>query len=290
MARKLRSSRLWISDDDDVEHHGAAILLLVRNGIARDWECLCRTLRFDRDDRAFHSGHLALKGTIEDLVGSGLLESGNGYVGPYHVTDQAFAVIQALGLSLTQAANMPYYSGMAVRPTFGKPKRLGHVPHVFVIMPFRRDLRHVYDGPVKSACRALRFSAERADDIFSATDLLSGIWEAIVGAYIIVADCTDKNPNVFYELGIAHTLGKPVVLITQRKEDVPVDVRHIRYIKYSSTPTGLRKLERNLRKTLREVGEFVWAAEQAAAPDGGRKARTRPSTVVGRPPRVSRRR
>lgn len=207
MARRLQPSSLWISDDHDVEHHGAAILLLVRNGIARGWEDLCRVLRFDRDRRAFHSGHLALKGTIEDLIDSELLESKVGHTGSYRVTDKALRVIGALGLSLTQAANMPYHSGMAVRPTFGKPKRLDHVPHVFMIMPFRRELRHVYDGSVKSACRALRFSVQRADDIFSAGDLLSGIWEGIVNAFVIVADCTAKNPNVFYELGIAHTLG-----------------------------------------------------------------------------------
>jgi hypothetical protein len=67
--RLRRSSRLWLNDSTDFEHHGAAILLLVRDGIAHDWDGLCRALRFDRDPRPFHGGHLGLKGTVEDLVG-----------------------------------------------------------------------------------------------------------------------------------------------------------------------------------------------------------------------------
>lgn len=265
MNRKLRSSNLWVTDDHAVEHHGAAVLLLIRNGVARDWNSLCRVLRFDSDRRSFHSGHFALKGTIEDLVAAGLMESDNDYRGPFRVTEQAAVVIEALGVSLTQAANMPYYSGLGVRPTFGKPNRLERVPHVFVLMPFASEMRRVYDGPLKRACRALRFSVERADDIFSANALLTDIWQAISGAYIVVADCTHRNPNVFYELGIAHTLGKPVVLITQSKDDVPVDVRHVRYIQYSSTPPGLTRLGEKLQKTLRQVAESVWSAEGMVA-------------------------
>jgi hypothetical protein len=114
-----------------------------------------------------HSGHLGRKGTIEDLVEAGLLESDDQYLGPYRVTELTFKVLGALSVGLTQAANMPQYDGLAVRPLVGKPARLEAASHAFVIMLFDKELRRAYDGPVKSACRALRLSVERADDIFS---------------------------------------------------------------------------------------------------------------------------
>lgn len=273
MPRKLSPSCLWISsDDNDFEHHGAAVLLLIRNKIAKDWKGLCHTLGLDREGRDFHSGHLGLRATLDKLIDSGLIESRDKIFGPYHITDQALAVIHAMGLSLTQAANLPYFSGLAVRPTYGKPTRKEKSAHAFVIMPFRPELRPVFDGPVKKACQALRFSIERADDIFSPKALLDDILAAISGAYVIIADCTDKNPNVFYELGIAHTLGKPVIMITQREGDVPSDVRFLRYILYTPTRSGFVKLERSLRKTLWEISKNIWAAEKGG---GGRMPKGR---------------
>jgi hypothetical protein len=233
MSRTFRPKQICLSDDDDFEGHGAAVLLLVRNGAARNWTKLCHCFRFDRDPRAFHSGHLELKHTIEELIEAGLLQSKKTHLGPYKVTDKAYEALHALGASLTQVANMPYYGGLAVRPIFGKPQRPEKSAHAFVIMPFQEELRRVYDGPIRSACRKLHLSVERADDIFSSNDLADDIWNALVNSLVVIADCTNRNPNVFYELGIAHTLGKPAVMITQLKEDVPSDLRSFRYIEYS---------------------------------------------------------
>src|SRR3989442_13095067 len=122
MSRTFRTKRICLNEDDDFEDHGAAILLLVRNGVARNWDQLCQCLRFDRDPLAFHSGHLSLKHTIEELIEAGLLESKNRHLGPYKVTDEAHGTLHALGASLTQLANMTYFGGMGVRPIFGKPK------------------------------------------------------------------------------------------------------------------------------------------------------------------------
>jgi hypothetical protein len=256
MSRTFRPRRIYINEDDDFEDHGAAVLLLVREEIALDWKTLCQAFGFD--PTAFHSGHYALQGTIEELVEADLLKSAHECSGPYQVTDHGYAVVHALGLSLTQAANMPYSSGLAARPMFGKPRRLEKAPHLFVLMPFTARLRAVYDGPIKAACRSLRLSVERADDIFSASEVVDDIWTAIVNSGALIADCTERNTNVFYEVGIAHTLGKPVVLISQEKDDVPFNLSYVRYIEYSMSPTGLRKLESALRRTLREIGKGIW--------------------------------
>ena len=69
----------------------------------------------------------------------------------------------------------------------------------------------------------------------------------------MIADCTGRDPNVFYEIGVAHTVGKPVVLITQSADDVPFDLRAIRFIEYQYTPPGMRVFEERLKITLKEV-------------------------------------
>lgn len=240
-----------------MDSHGAALLLLIREGEAKDWNTLCKA--FEYDPRYFRSGHLGLKGAIEDLVDAGLIQSEDRYRGPYTLTESAQKVIYGLGLSLTQAANIPYHTGIGVQPMFGKPARLDEAPHVFVAMPFAASLRPVFNGPIKKACRELRLSVERGDDIFSASSIVDDIWAAIYNAGAMVADCTTRNANVFYEIGIAHTLGKPVVLISQSDEDVPFDVAYLRYIRYATTVSGLRKLQTALRKTLKEVGKGIWS-------------------------------
>jgi hypothetical protein len=76
------------------------------------------------------------------------------------------------------------------------------------------------------------------------------VWWSICQSKAVVADCTDKNPNVFYEIGLAHTIGKPVVLITQREADIPFDLRQIRYVAYDSSLDGIERLADSLRATL----------------------------------------
>ena len=88
---------------------------------------------------------------------------------------------------------------------------------------------------------------------------MSDVWEAMNSARVIVADCTGRNPNVFYEIGVAHTLGRTVILITQNDSDVPFDLQAIRYIQYEYTPRGMTLFEKALAQTLK--------AELKAAPN-----------------------
>jgi hypothetical protein len=257
MKKTYKPKGLYLDNSDHLDH-GAAVLMLIRNGAASTWTDLRAIYRYDRDPRPFHSDDLVLRSTIEDLVGANLLESSNDFKGPYRLTEHAHSVLGALGISLTQAANIPWTSGVGTRPIFGKPERALVAAHVFVLMPFARELRRVYDGPIKRACRRLRLSVERADDIFSASEIIDDVWNAIANALIIIADCSGKNPNVFYELGVAHTLGKQVILLAQSDDDVPSDIRHIRYIRYRLTAP--RKLELQLARTLRELAAEVRTA------------------------------
>lgn len=118
-------------------------------------------------------------------------------------------------------------------------------------MPFSSDLKEVYEDHIKNVAASLKLKIARADDFFSASAVMQEVWTAICKSRLIIAECTGRNPNVFYEIGLAHTVGKSVILITQNIEDVPFDLRHIRYIPYEYTPHGMKKFEVNLANTIR---------------------------------------
>ena len=79
------------------------------------------------------------------------------------------------------------------------------------------------------------------------------IWSAIALSEIVIADCTGRNPNVFYEIGLAHAIGVPVILITRSSDDVPFDLRQRRYIHYEFTPRGMKAFEEALKKTIETI-------------------------------------
>lgn len=64
-----------------------------------------------------------------------------------------------------------------------------------------------------------------------------------------------KNPNVFYEIGIAHTLGKNVILITQDIEDIPFDFRLFRHMDYEDNIDGFNTLEQKLKKSISAINK-----------------------------------
>lgn len=121
---------------------------------------------------------------------------------------------------------------------------------VFVLMPFAEELKPVYEDHIKDTIKKFNLSIARADDFFSHNAIMDEIWSAIYYSKVIIADCTGKNPNVFYEIGLAHAIGRPVILITQNPDDVPFDLRHIRYIYYNNTPRGMKKFEETLSLTV----------------------------------------
>jgi len=93
----------------------------------------------------------------------------------------------------------------------------------------------------------------RSDDIFSNREIIEDVWEYINRSRIVIAEVTGKNPNVYYELGITHTVGKDVILLTQSMDDVPFDVRHLRVIVYEYTPRGAKELEVKLAQTIKTL-------------------------------------
>jgi len=124
----------------------------------------------------------------------------------------------------------------------------------FVLMPFRDPFDGYYQRIIKEAVKAAGLEPLRADEIYGTRAIIRDVWEQIWRARVIIADVTDRNPNVNYELGLCHSLGVPTILITQKTEDVPVDYRHRRYILYNTKDaTWVDDLKRGLTNTLQAV-------------------------------------
>jgi hypothetical protein len=134
----------------------------------------------------------------------------------------------------------------------------------FVVMPFAGAIggyfQHVYEPAIiKAGLKAVRADA----DIFGTGKIMDQIWSGINASKVLVAELTTKNPNVFYELGLAHALNKPVVLVSSNEEDVPFDLRHIRVIYYDMTDPFwgqklIEKVAENILSALKNPEEAVF--------------------------------
>lgn len=122
----------------------------------------------------------------------------------------------------------------------------------FVVMPFGdAALQVVFEDFVRPVIEVdCQLLCERGDDVFGSNVIMDDIRTSIDSADIVIADLTGKNANVFYEVGIAHTIGKPVLLMAQSIEDVPFDLRHRRVLLYEYSPRGCKKLERDLKQNV----------------------------------------
>jgi len=145
-----------------------------------------------------------------------------------------------------------------INPIFGPATYKIDNRLAFVLMPFTDELTEIYTTVIKPTIENNPFNlvCKRADDIKSNRAIIQDIWKSICEARIIIADLTGLNPNVMYELGIAHTLGKETILLYQRQENeikFPFDLVHIRRIEYENSVTGGRRLEEDLKQTLENV-------------------------------------
>lgn len=125
---------------------------------------------------------------------------------------------------------------------------------ISIMMPFDSALRDVYEA-IKSAAKIVNFQCKRVDDLWDDSTIVQDIFSLIYESYIVVCDFTGKNANVFYEAGIAHTLGKHVVPITQNSNDIPFDLQHHRYIHYLNNNEGLGVLQRELSQRFQTLAE-----------------------------------
>jgi hypothetical protein len=124
----------------------------------------------------------------------------------------------------------------------------------FIVMPFSLEWSDDVHRTLSSACKAMAVQPVRGDDVFTPTDILVDIWQSINGADFVIADITGRNPNVLYELGIAHTLAKPVLIISRNAADIPIDLSTRRVILYGQSEGDWREdLGIKASKAIKEI-------------------------------------
>lgn len=140
------------------------------------------------------------------------------------------------------------------RPTNATEPLSESKANCFIVMPFGdADLQVVYEEFVKPAIEECHLHCARGDDMFGSNAIMDDILQQIERSDIIIADLTRKNANVFYEVGIGHSLKKRVLLLAQSIDDVPFDLRHRRILLYEYTPLGCKKLGKALKENVLAV-------------------------------------
>ena len=140
----------------------------------------------------------------------------------------------------------------------------------FVIMPFGEkedaegktiDFDNVYERLIKASiegkdnvCPGFDVRCTRCDEIAEGGWIHRKMIQRIHSSDLAIVDISTLNPNVFYEIGIAHTLVRDVLLITQERNDVPFDLRHLRFVEYANNAQGHATLVNALRGRLEALG------------------------------------
>ena len=123
---------------------------------------------------------------------------------------------------------------------------------VSVMMPFDASFDSVYEK-IRNAVESMGLHCDRVDNIWNNQSIIQDVVNLIDRSRIVICDCTDRNANVFYEAGIAHTLGREVIPITQNKHDIPFDIQHLRYIHYHNNGEGHQELIKKLKSRMKTI-------------------------------------
>ena len=97
------------------------------------------------------------------------------------------------------------------------------------------------------------YEAMRVDEISQPGIILNDIWTHLTQASVVIAEVSDANPNVYYEIGVAHAMNKPTILLAQRGTKLAFDLGPHRCIFYDNTIAGRTRLLESLRTTLTSV-------------------------------------
>ena len=237
----------------------AYILLLIRQGAVKTQDDLRRHFGLAADRTRWTTADQYLDDDISvalyKLSDAGLIEWDPR--GSIVKTTPLLAKVQSsLQVSLSALASGTPSNRLIVSPRFRTDLASRYQSDIFVVMPFSAALTALYQDHLRLVAQSLQMTIARADDFFSSEQIMPEVWSAIAKAKVVIADCTGRNPNVFYEIGLAHALGKSVVLITQTPQDVPFDLKAFRCLEYEFTPRGMKAFEDALTKTLKSIFEY----------------------------------
>jgi hypothetical protein len=124
----------------------------------------------------------------------------------------------------------------------------------FVVMPFNEDCQQIYESIFRPVCKLNNVECNKADDNQHQGAITTAIIASILEADFIIADLSGNNPNVFYELGIALSIGKKVIQVSQQAfVDIPFDVKLYRTIKYSQNQNDVERVKKDLDASIKAL-------------------------------------
>ncbi len=125
----------------------------------------------------------------------------------------------------------------------------------FVIMSFSGNprLEDFYRKAIQPTVKRLGYQCKRVDEQQFNSSITARIRDNIRRARFIIADVTEARPNCYYELAVAHTLGKEVIHLTNNIQDVQFDIKDFNFIIYQTIDELRKKLRERIKAT---VGEY----------------------------------
>lgn len=205
---------------------------------------LLRSLSFQDPDYEGHATQLIFRLVKEDSANMGIIEG---------IINENYGGIEGEGENISSSSGNS--RKIVFSPSVFEIPDESTDPHLVAVMsPFLTEFENVFET-ISEACGDSGYHALRAKDIWSHSVVIQDVFSLIFKSYIVVCDFTGKNPNVFYEAGIAHTLGKHVVPITQSIDDVPFDLRHHRFVLYLNNNEGRNDLKKQLAGRFRSLSQ-----------------------------------
>lgn len=175
------------------------------------------------------------------------------------IAEKASSIAESAAAAYSESSRWLFqrrFKRMLVNPLFqSRDTRI--VDHqAFIVMPFNEPWSAEVETSVREILINHGYKSIRADDMFGA-NLMEDIWKGICQSEIVIVDTTGRNPNVYYELGICHSLGKEVIKMTQSVTDIPFDIRHLRHVVYENSLSGVRKLRSGIEGHLQDHAKRV---------------------------------
>jgi hypothetical protein len=171
-----------------------------------------------------------------------------------------------LGLAVDSVPVLDYRSPQPIQPGYlgvfawgNEPVRFGtlrfspHPARAFVIMEFSSDYEQVYRTLIQAAASGADVIAENVGERLGPGNILEDIAKGITDCAMVIAEVTPSNPNVFYEVGYAHAIGKPTILVAQAGTELPFDLKIHRCLFYENDDDGLLRAVPKLRRYITEA-------------------------------------
>lgn len=123
----------------------------------------------------------------------------------------------------------------------------------FVVMQFSSPFNEIYGDVIKKACEDHGLDPTRADEMYGPGIIIQDISDEIVRSQVVIADITPPNQNVYFEVGYAHGLKKPIILLAEKGTKLPFDLSGFRTLFYENSIVGRRHFDEGLRKHLSAI-------------------------------------